>query len=230
MWHMRRGRICGVLNDFDLSSFRDSTSPSSKQRTGTRPFMAREFHENPQAPPVHLYRHDLESLFYVMFILVIANILLKTLKCNDRVPGEKCYLELYVLSHYGDWLQYDDATLYIEKQRLAKLAKLPAPADSAFELLADRLSTLHVALSAGFYAQDGHVKRIREALDSTKPKRRLRASAAAQSQVHLPAVAEVQPPAFDNSTLDGKWTYARVFDVMSDEEFENMYPIACPVT
>ncbi|KAF8914724.1 hypothetical protein CPB85DRAFT_478951 [Mucidula mucida] len=26
MWHRRRGRICGVLNDFDLSSFRDNTT------------------------------------------------------------------------------------------------------------------------------------------------------------------------------------------------------------
>ncbi|KAF9022353.1 hypothetical protein BDZ89DRAFT_206851 [Hymenopellis radicata] len=33
MWRVRRDRVCGVLNDFDLSSFRDSTKPSSKQRT-----------------------------------------------------------------------------------------------------------------------------------------------------------------------------------------------------
>ncbi|KAF8870339.1 hypothetical protein CPB85DRAFT_1400557 [Mucidula mucida] len=149
MWHIRRGRICGILNDFDLSSFRDSTSPSSKQRTGTRPFMAREFHASPDAPPVHLYRHDLESLFYVMFILVTANKLLKTPKYDDRVPGEKCYLDPYVFGHYSSWLGYDDATLYTEKGKLAQLRKLPAPADSAFEVLAYCMSELHNALGAG---------------------------------------------------------------------------------
>ncbi|KAF8873552.1 hypothetical protein CPB85DRAFT_585060 [Mucidula mucida] len=44
MWHKRRNRICGVLNDFDLSSSRDTIGASSKQRTGTRPFMAHELH------------------------------------------------------------------------------------------------------------------------------------------------------------------------------------------
>ncbi len=193
MWHIRRGRICGVLNDFDLSSFRDSTSPSSKQRTGTRPFMAREFHSNLEAPPVHLYRHDLESLFYVMFVLVIANNLLKTPKYNDRVPGEKCSLELNVFSHYSRWLlEHDDPTLYSEKGKLFNVLQFPAPADNAFEVLADRVSELHTALCAGFYAQDGHVKRIREALASTKPRRLFRANAAAQLKVRLPAVLKLR--------------------------------------
>ncbi|KAF8900375.1 hypothetical protein CPB85DRAFT_1565245 [Mucidula mucida] len=164
MWHMRRGRICGVLNDFDLSSFRDSTSPSSKQRTGTRPFMAREFHTNPEAPPAHLYRHDLESLFYVLFVLVIANNLLKTPKYNDRVPGEKC---LNVFSHYSRWLlEHDDPTLYSEKVKLFNVLQFPAPADNALEVLADRVSELHTALCAGFYAQDGHVKLAGYILDA----------------------------------------------------------------
>ncbi|KAF8900368.1 hypothetical protein CPB85DRAFT_1325700 [Mucidula mucida] len=231
MWHMRRGRICGVLNDFDLSSFRDSTSPSSKQRTGTRPFMAREFHTNPEAPPAHLYRHDLESLFYVLFVLVIANNLLKTPKYNDRVPGEKCYLELSVFSHYSKWLEHDDLTLNTEKRHLVtEVTTFPAPADDAFEVLADRVSELHIALGAGFSAQSEHHQRIREALTSAKPRRLFRANAVAQLQVRLPAVTEVELPAFDNSTLDGKWTYAVVFDTFGDDGFEVMYPVACPDT
>ena len=61
--------ISGVLSDFDLSIpiERMTNSPSSKQRTGTKPYMAIELLQHP--PPTHLYRHDLESLFYVIVIL-----------------------------------------------------------------------------------------------------------------------------------------------------------------
>ncbi|KAF8914736.1 hypothetical protein CPB85DRAFT_1204418, partial [Mucidula mucida] len=72
MWHRCRGRICGVLNDFDLSSFRDNTAPSSKQRTGTHPYMARELHQGAKISIRHLYRHDLESFFYVLLLLTGA--------------------------------------------------------------------------------------------------------------------------------------------------------------
>ncbi|KAJ7795014.1 hypothetical protein B0H14DRAFT_116794 [Mycena olivaceomarginata] len=57
------GKLYGVLNDFDLAAFHDGSVPStSKQRTGTKPFMARDLLEHP--PPRHLYRHDLESFLY----------------------------------------------------------------------------------------------------------------------------------------------------------------------
>ena len=54
----------GVLNDFDLAVDADVKSASSKQRTGTRPFMAIDLLRDD--PSVHMYRHDLESMFYVL--------------------------------------------------------------------------------------------------------------------------------------------------------------------
>ncbi|KAJ7645774.1 hypothetical protein B0H17DRAFT_884229, partial [Mycena rosella] len=61
MYRTKNGKIFGVLNDFDLSLLMNAADPStSKQRTGTKPFMAIDLLV-PQ-PPVHLYRHDLESL------------------------------------------------------------------------------------------------------------------------------------------------------------------------
>ncbi|KAJ3784987.1 hypothetical protein GGU10DRAFT_270293, partial [Lentinula aff. detonsa] len=64
------GRVYGVLNDFDLSSFvRDMVKgPSSDFRTGTRPFMSVDL-LNPKWNGGHLYRHDLESLFFIMILL-----------------------------------------------------------------------------------------------------------------------------------------------------------------
>ena len=54
----------GVLNDFDLAVDADVKSASSKQRTGTKPFMAIDLLRD--HPSVHMYRHDLESMFYVL--------------------------------------------------------------------------------------------------------------------------------------------------------------------
>ena len=64
----------GILNDFDMASMRkkDGSIDSDKDRhhhlTGTRPFMALDLLEIPSEtePTVHLYRHDLESFFYIL--------------------------------------------------------------------------------------------------------------------------------------------------------------------
>ncbi|KAJ6529869.1 hypothetical protein DFH09DRAFT_153470 [Mycena vulgaris] len=63
-------KIYGVLNDFDLSVLWDSEPRStSKQRTGTEPYMALDLLVT-GPPPRHLYRFDLESLFYVIMSVV----------------------------------------------------------------------------------------------------------------------------------------------------------------
>ncbi|KAK0476468.1 hypothetical protein IW261DRAFT_1491370 [Armillaria novae-zelandiae] len=67
MWRKRKGVICGVLNDFDLSSYRDHKSASALHRTGTGPYYACDLLK--EDPPVHIYRHDLESLFNVLVFL-----------------------------------------------------------------------------------------------------------------------------------------------------------------
>ncbi|KAK0463011.1 uncharacterized protein EV420DRAFT_1639099 [Desarmillaria tabescens] len=74
MWRRNaKGDLCGVLNDFDLSTLRDTTGPSSLQRTGTLPYMAYELLINDENgnPPQHLYRHDVESIFYVILLLCV---------------------------------------------------------------------------------------------------------------------------------------------------------------
>ncbi|EUC60699.1 hypothetical protein RSOL_361000, partial [Rhizoctonia solani AG-3 Rhs1AP] len=53
------------LIDADLGkSVNKLGTPSSNPRTGTLPFMAIDLLV--EAPPPHLYRHDLESFFYVL--------------------------------------------------------------------------------------------------------------------------------------------------------------------
>ncbi|KAJ3734749.1 protein kinase [Lentinula guzmanii] len=70
MFRRKDGKICGVLNDFDLSSrVRNmDKGPTSNHRTGTRPFMSIDLLD-PDWKGGHLYRHDIESLFYIMLCL-----------------------------------------------------------------------------------------------------------------------------------------------------------------
>lgn len=67
----KNGDIKGVLNDWDMASYvelnNEIYSPTAKHRTGTIPFMARELlTKGTPGPPPHLYRHDLESFFYII--------------------------------------------------------------------------------------------------------------------------------------------------------------------
>ena len=57
----------GILNDFDMAMEITEGVPHSTNahhRTGTLPFMARELLG--VTHPEHLYRHDLESFYYIL--------------------------------------------------------------------------------------------------------------------------------------------------------------------
>ena len=79
-------KVYGVLTDYDLSSWTDSLKPdytkTSQQRTGTPPYMAHELLQG--TSPIHLYRHDVESLFYIM-LLMAARHTIGTPK-KEKVP------------------------------------------------------------------------------------------------------------------------------------------------
>ena len=63
-------KVYGVLTDYDLSSWTAKMNSNyvktSQHRTGTPPYMAQELLKGTSS--VHLYRHDVESLFYIMLL------------------------------------------------------------------------------------------------------------------------------------------------------------------
>ena len=63
------GIIYGVLADFYLAVYTIHAGLSSKQRTSTRPFMAINLLE--KDPPQHMYRHNLESMAYIFFWMIL---------------------------------------------------------------------------------------------------------------------------------------------------------------
>lgn len=70
-----RGKVYGVLADYDLSSWKTPSTTedvnTSQGMTGTVPFMACDLLDPYKTDTrlVRLYRHDVESFFYVMLIL-----------------------------------------------------------------------------------------------------------------------------------------------------------------
>ena len=58
-----QGRIVGVLNDFDLAVLASSAAQSSKERTGTLPYMADELLLSRGKPIAHIYGEPLNILF-----------------------------------------------------------------------------------------------------------------------------------------------------------------------
>ncbi|KAF8802375.1 hypothetical protein BYT27DRAFT_7341453 [Phlegmacium glaucopus] len=78
--------VYGVLSDYDLSHLltRQTPGPTSKQRTGTKPYMAIDLLQ--PSPPNHLYHHDLESLFYV--IVILTSRYHKGQKINENPPHQ----------------------------------------------------------------------------------------------------------------------------------------------
>jgi hypothetical protein len=70
MYRRIDGKVYGILNDFDLSVVLGNEPRStSKQRSGTEPYMAIDLLET-DPPPPHVFRFDLESLFYVLVYVV----------------------------------------------------------------------------------------------------------------------------------------------------------------
>ncbi|KAJ3807773.1 hypothetical protein F5876DRAFT_47412, partial [Lentinula aff. lateritia] len=105
------GKLYGVLNDFDLAAFHDGSMPStSKQRTGTKRFMARDLLEHP--PQRHFYRHNLESFLYVLAFLT----------CDTSAPG----------STLGTWIDLRMVALQDAKSNVLTLKRFP-PQKPAFE-------------------------------------------------------------------------------------------------
>ncbi|KAF9029831.1 hypothetical protein BDZ89DRAFT_1065124 [Hymenopellis radicata] len=203
MWHRRRGRICGVLNDFDLSSFRDSTGASSKQRTGTRPFLAHELHlpDSNGQPVIHLYRHDLESLFYIMVLLF----------CSHEMPTtDSPSLRVVKNSQYHSWFSMTDERLSEKKHKMLSSkyndGLVPVPHHS-FGAFGDWLKGLYVQLHTGVrFRTNAEVDSYdADVMDDED-----------QEQDSAPIAEEPQSQSFDDSTLGGAVSYAAFFQIMRE--------------
>ncbi|KAF8899718.1 hypothetical protein CPB85DRAFT_1439862 [Mucidula mucida] len=222
MWHRRRGRICGVLNDFDLSSFRDSAGPPSKQRTGTRPFMAHELHkvDTYGHPPHHIYRHDLESLFYITTMLSCGY------ELQHGAPASDDPLRPNEGSPCLSWISLTHENLYTTKREMFFDHKLiPKPHRSFFQF---RPWLLHMhgqfyqgVIQRNFVKSAAYAARIRRDMERLEAEsdddylveedsdEEEQESSSRRSTSEAPGVES-----FDETTLGGFVTYAAFFKIM----------------
>lgn len=213
--------VRGVLNDMDLSSYRrdlDARTATSLHRTGTPPFMAHEL-LNPKGDVKHLYRHDLESLFCVMLVLVSRHRLpIGPLlpPATPPQPPPRCILDLpHSVAPFNAWFDGNASwnTLYVIKSNLFNITQDvdEAPYNQVHETFKGFVvwikRLLHL-FKKGFSARDD----FRESLDDF-----------GTEAVPLPATGLIEPratpmlqapPTFDNETLDGYVTYDSFLKVM----------------
>ncbi|KAJ3984699.1 protein kinase [Lentinula detonsa] len=151
----KNGKKYGVLNDWDLAIWLDDKrdGPTSQFRTGTKPYMAHEQHSVEWKGP-HRYRHDLESIFYVMLLLV----------CLYSRPDEKLRRFKNQSHQYQEWHQSDDRSLYLEKHHTIRADNWEPPVTTFFFGFLLWLSRLQRSMRRGFYELGDAMQLVPKAL------------------------------------------------------------------
>ncbi|KAJ4483914.1 hypothetical protein J3R30DRAFT_3368102 [Lentinula aciculospora] len=152
----KNGEIYGVLNDWDLAIWLNDQrdGPTSKFRTGTKPYMAHEQHGIKWQGP-HRFRHDLESVFYVILLLVS---LYSSPKVKAVEPDTGGY-------GYQEWHKQDDEFLEGKKANILLRANWEPSVTTFFCGFALWLTTLRRALRRGFARLADHKEAMEEALE-----------------------------------------------------------------
>ncbi|KAK0236698.1 hypothetical protein EDD85DRAFT_1023514 [Armillaria nabsnona] len=154
------GHIRGVLNDFDLSSLRDTPGASSAQRTGTLPYMALELLINDENgnPPKHLYRHDVESIFYVILLLCCRYKLVTNQTSSECTTVEP----IEVRSPFDAWYRLDRDTLKDKKLGFfTAIVPFSSKVNSSFTGFQPWVDRLREQFMFGFSARNEHMARKR---------------------------------------------------------------------
>jgi hypothetical protein len=185
MYRIIEERVYGVLTDFDLASraalMTNDYTRTSQQRTGTPPFMAVGLLDGTDA--LHLYRHDMESLFYIMLILATHYEIQYTKKGKARGLRVRGGLEELPYQTWFDQSFYKGLSAF-KKAFFLDFEHLDL--SPAFEDFRSWLLKLRKSFSRGFRAKQ---QRLEE--DDTEESR-----------------DEDTPAPFDNETLAGHVTYS----------------------
>ncbi|KAG7444798.1 uncharacterized protein BT62DRAFT_933850 [Guyanagaster necrorhizus] len=199
MWRKRNGVICGVLNDFDLSSYRDRESASALRRTGTGPYYACDLLK--EDPPVHIYRHDVESIFNVLVLLCCRY----EIQATPAPEGKDQLVHVPALP-FESWYDMSYLQLHDKKFKFFIMAQDPdklLPASISFSDFKPWLMFCYSLISEGLFAAIRY-----ERNQSNGPiARTLFSSITSNSE---PAFSEK----FDDATLGGFVDYPRFFKVM----------------
>ncbi|KAJ3803456.1 hypothetical protein F5876DRAFT_54391, partial [Lentinula aff. lateritia] len=179
----------GVLNDWDLAIWLNTQNEvsTSKFRTGTKLYMAHEQHSSEWQGP-HRFRHDLESVFYVILLLVSLS----------SSPTEKVRFPSTGDHHYEKWHEQDDGYLDGKKLKIVHTAGYWQPSPQPFfSGFTSWLIALQRSLLYGFIGLNMHKTMEIEA-----------------QQAREINEEPMEVPFFDDETLGGHFSFEKVVSVM----------------
>ncbi|KAK0231492.1 hypothetical protein IW262DRAFT_1263042 [Armillaria fumosa] len=198
------GNVLGVLIDFDLSSLIPIEEATSLRRTGTPPYMAFDLLKERKDYGPHLYRHDLEALYYVMLMICCRHSIIKQVQPDGTSQLEE------IPENFYEWFdrQMSWKVLATVKTSFFMVNDEPLPVSPCFEGFRLCLNAIRRNFSRGISARN-------DAKDE----------ADAASWIPLPANINVDrrvlPPLqiplskpFDDATLGGHVDYTRFLSVM----------------
>jgi len=188
-------KVYGVLTDYDLSSWTASLThgytKTSEQRTGTPPFMAHGLLDG--TDKLHLYRHDVESIFYIMLILATHY----EIQASKKGKGGGVRMRKGRL-RFQDWFDAPNYNMLgeIKSDFFARVKSLEV--SPSFKDFHGWLLMLYASLVCGFEAKRQHG--IRQMMQQP------------MLQGMRQAGGEVTPPEFDEGTLGGHVAYSALID------------------
>ena len=179
-------RVYGVLTDYDLSSWTadlaNDYTRTSQQRTGTPPYMAQELLSG--TCDTHLYRHDVESLFYVILLVCARHTISPDngkkrgviMRGSTGLPYERWF------NQHDYWTLGSLKTAFFVNMETIELSR-------TFEGFRPWLKDLQLCISDGFDARNAYEKQ------------KIRAGSSAGELA-----------AFDNETLGGNIDYSSLIE------------------
>ncbi|KAJ3712167.1 hypothetical protein C8R42DRAFT_728082 [Lentinula raphanica] len=190
-----------VLDAWDLATLVDKLSPgpASQFRTGTKPYMAHE-QQRPKWKGPHRYRHDLESVFYVMTLFTFLY----------SKPSEKVLKPFDEDYQFEKWHQEDNGFLRGEKFGLLIEPIWQPPVTKYFTGFEQWLIQLHICFYRGFSRQRDF---ILDQIVFRDP--RLEVWSQPQPQIQ-------QTQSFDEGTLGGFITCEYIALIMHEFEGEEL--------
>ena len=182
-------QVYGVLMDYDISSW--VYMNNSRQRVGTPPYMAQELLKGTSA--AHLYRHDIESLFYIM-LLTCARHSFEPVKGEGEENPTQRMVRLEEFPYLTWFTQQNDEALGNEKFAFI-VGKEPIKLSPDFEDFEPWLRDIRYCFSEGFKAK-------LEATEEEPPQWMLKGGDGFLNFVeHVP---------FDDDTLGGHVEYSSI--------------------
>ncbi|KAK0479934.1 hypothetical protein EDD18DRAFT_1086212 [Armillaria luteobubalina] len=198
------GNVLGVLIDFDLSSLIPINEATSLRRTGTPPYMALDLLKEVNDSGPHLYRHDLEALFYVMLMICCRHSIIKNSQDGTSQLKESS-------AHFSQWFDRTMSWSVLAKVKTSFfMDDGPLPVSPCFEGFRHCLSAIHRNFSRGIAARKDAKDQPGAASWKAIP---LPADISVDRRVLPPQQIPLSKP-FDNVTLGGHVGYTQFLSVM----------------